>query len=161
VNDDIRTAHHEAAHAVVARHLGLTIISATMTGVLRPGPGYRAENADDEPTHNEIDAARRSILVSFAGNHGSRLVVSRVPHGSGDDDEFNADALATRFFAMPFGLDDTQQRALLRSLKGESGRLVRYLAPAIRRVAHALRKRGELRGSDIDSLMWPKVKVRP
>jgi hypothetical protein len=153
--DRYATSYHEAAHAVVSRELckrgggGAWLLDGA-TVVLRSKSGAVTRHARADGLA-VISAEGRDVdlvLVELAGAAAEiELLGTAAPTGC-DADFAQADARIAQMDIFPDV--DAARRYLLH---GEARALVRKHRRAIKRVARALRKRGQLSGEEIDELM--------
>ena len=159
--DRLRTAYHEAAHAVVARSLGIHVKSAT----IRPGPG-RAGHV----LHKGTDDDRLAAIISLAGKYGEWFLLDGDPrhpwyvssqvrnYGAGSGHK-NVRRRVIRRVGYPTSSGDIlydrrEARAFRRRLENEAKQLVIEYRDAIKRVAEALIDRETLTADAVDGLIW-------
>jgi hypothetical protein len=134
IDRDTVISIHEAGHAVIARALALRCGAATMAD----GRG-RADYQDDEAEDGSI----ATIVAHMAGAAAEYVLTGRIANGLASDQEQVTSLCDAR---------DMTQDAVDR-LWSTACALVRANETAIRVVAVALQRRGELSGREIDALL--------
>lgn len=152
-------AHHEAAHAVIARYLNVPCLGIFMFSA-EPGAGASAMTrpaaylAKDGPIEERLDGIRRDALVSFAGPIANVLFLekpSAFTIGTADD-VANIMSCAAKIVFLESGrpvpeetittvLDNATIAAVdetVETLKNDAHALVKERWPAIEAVASAL-----------------------
>jgi hypothetical protein len=137
IDRDTVISIHEAGHAVIARALALRCGAATMAD----GRG-RADYQDDEAEDGSI----ATIVAHMAGAAAEYVLTGRIANGLASDQEQVTSLCDAR---------DMTQDAVDR-LWSTACALVRANETAIRVVAVALQRRGELSGREIDAIAWPR-----
>ena len=133
--DDRWGSIHEAGHAVVARHFGLTIECVTMQFVRIPPLRYRA--ADDRNS-------RECLIVSAAGDAATTLLLRWT-------DTDRADKERSRRRLQALGADAITAAYLMTQARRDAEQLVQILDREIITVASALRERRRLSMDEIDA----------
>ncbi len=148
-------ALHEAAHATVARLLGVRVKHAIAAGDY-PHVTTLTPRKDGDP--DELaNWQRRLAVIDFAG-----AIVEDDPNGAAAvTDRENAFARSRQAIALEDGvnvekLDDIQLEdasALYQHLAAEAAALVKANFPLVARVAFRLEDLGELSGSAVDAVL--------
>lgn len=140
-------AYHEAGHAVIARHLGLTVTNVTIA--VR---GYAGIETDAGPIDPSTLRRERAIML-FASEPAQRLAGPTIDHGySVLQDQMQVEEM------FPDEADHTELRA-------HANYLVAKHQPTIEAVAEALLDRGRLNAAELDEIIartqqteWPGCK---
>jgi ATP-dependent Zn protease len=128
-------AYHEAAHAVIARMLGLEVRRATM----RDAQGHGCAVVTSDGTLN-------FVMMCLAGRIASYLFLATADEAGCESDNDKADELLAELgFSDPPAM---RERLLL-----DVHALVCEHAGAIERVAKQLLRQGSLTGAEIDQLL--------
>jgi hypothetical protein len=135
----IECATHEAAHAAIARALGLRVKVVTIAAP----DGGRTTVTDDCTTVTD-DRSMRIVLATLAGRVATQMLLGRA--SSCAEDDHIADALLTNLGFRDLAL---MRRALLADVRD----LVARCTPAINRLALLLIEHDTLTGAQIDELL--------
>ncbi|MGO9049545.1 MAG: hypothetical protein ACLP19_05230 [Xanthobacteraceae bacterium] len=134
---------HEAAHATIARLLGVEVIQAT------------ADPADPHVRtrfQNTVPMLAKLATIDLAG------AAMEEGHGHGEADEANAAARCAQMVGMafdgdPFEVLQQKSSVLLEELRADAKRLVARHVSEIAIVTAALAERGQLNQAEIDALL--------
>ena len=150
------TAIHEAAHAVIARRLGLVAGGATIERdkdsaghVEIADPHSIAWQWEQRGHYRDLRLAFRGRIIAYmAGAEAVRVLLGVEVDGDGDD-RLQIEMMAqSRYSDLP---GDLWERAEQR-MRRQTRRLVRRHRLAIERVAAALVERGTVQPEEIDDL---------
>jgi hypothetical protein len=128
---------HEAAHACVARHFGMTVEQATMTHVLVQHGPY---------TSPDCKKSLQCLIVGAAGDAATTCFLNFTETGPRDDQ-------VERARLRRLGADFFERRRLMRYARDKAVALVWELKDGIFAVADALRDRRTLSQDQIDAAM--------
>ncbi len=153
-------AIHEAAHATIARVLGLNVKrAAARPGDARVVTKYRV----NVPKAQWAQTVSKLLLVDLAGCSAERRATGKFPDGKAwQADRRNAISRALRLVVLDeHQLDDDElndshrdeAEAIVAALRPTAAALVEEPWAQIERVAAALADRRILTGSDVDALM--------
>jgi ATP-dependent Zn protease len=167
-------AYHEAGHAVVARILGASVASVTITmveeldsGALTQSAAHRADGVAAKIAGFETDA--KVALAGPAAQRRSRPTRDRAARQVDEDNESNAKNAAISIVWLQAGeslpgpgeereielsgaaLDDVS--SILKRLRQETDAMLAEHWPAVKRVAKALSERDHLDQAELDGLI--------
>lgn len=144
-----RTAHHEAAHAVLAHYLGIGLKSASITASEEDGYAGAVEDAGEWSEESEelrmlAEEAfwLRMAIVRYAGAEGVRMLhpKSRWREGAGNDYQWAAIALEK------ITVDEESLRCLHRLAMRRARILVEHYWPEIQALATELLAHNDIDG---------------
>jgi hypothetical protein len=139
------TAHHEAAHAVVALLLGRQVLHVYLPDEPDGIPmTVIAVNLND-PLQCRLHPAKASLLFGLAGRHGEGLI---GPTPRLEDVEFNHERIHTTYTEFESELGET-----LEQIDAEAVWLVRRYRPQVEKVAQALLECRHLSGAEIQQVL--------
>jgi hypothetical protein len=160
MNQRRQTAVHEAAHAVIARALGIASGEVTIVG---EGGHSLGHSVFDDPRFRwtrgdgkKSAAANNFAIALFAAAEAERLILNAQETGDSVDCERATACLAWAGAvrnAMFVGDENFDRHEA--NLRRKAAALVRQYRPQIEQVAEALDQRGTLSGSEIDAVVSP------
>lgn len=154
----LNTAYHEAGHAVVLLHYGLTPDSVS----IRPAEDYFGIVKHPSPLmfncsslRERRSLAKDMIVGCYAGLEAERMVNPQAPDFHGDGDEQNVFDLCRSYGVVPRGcgfIGDEVHRTYLEGLRRRARRLVRRLRPTINALAQTLLEKETLSGVEAEGI---------
>jgi cell division protease FtsH len=152
-------AVHEAAHAVIARILGITCGEVTIVSEEGYSVGHSVMNDPrfswERGDGSKAKAADNFAVALFAGAEAERLMFNSQTEGDSVDRERATDCLswAGAVKNARFAGDEHFDRHEA-NLRRRAADLVRRYRPHIEKLAGALVERGTLTGPEADTLCW-------
>lgn len=158
--DDREIAYHEAGHAVLARHFGLSVkmVSIAMTddwsGVTRYAPGMSAERIQDDDTEAARLHKEHLVCVALAGYMAGKRA---SPDASDDDGSPDRDKAIDLLFvlARPGHIPDYEKH-----LRNRTDCLLDSLWHRVKAVAQALLERETLSKKELLEVIEDANRIR-
>jgi hypothetical protein len=157
----LRTAYHEAGHAIVGRLAGLNVVSATIKPKSNTAGHVMFEKHAENPVvDGVVDLAGKyaeELLLNGDPRHPWQVPVGHRKRGASSDHKNVRDRII-RHVGRPLGdgrylVRKSDARAFRRKLESEAKTLVLEYRDAISRVAEALIVHETLTSAEIDALL--------
>ncbi len=145
---DLDAAYHEAAHAVVARAVGLPVHRVTIRG---GGAGHTEVHGID--VDGILDRSDPALLAAVVAELQATLAGRAADRYRGIEPGDRQDRDRAVALAVAVTTSETDRRALLAFMENWTDRLVRRLWPAIDTVAHELARRRTITGRRIEEAL--------
>jgi hypothetical protein len=151
MNGDYQTAIHEAGHAVASRRLhrwggAAGILGADCAAIVNTGRSEVLLEGVSGYSVTWNDRDFNSVIVSLAG---AAAVEEFGYQPTGCEDDYNkADVVLAEM-----GWNDLERRMLRHALMNQARALIARHRAKVRKVAKALKRRGQLSGDEIDAIL--------